>query len=884
MEIKDISGNVILSVTVTKDAVHTKSLMETDSCKLSWKSDKYAKIPLGTYIEWDGRRYSLTAPYIPEIEDEAEFRYEPEFVSRIMRWKLLPFFFVEYTNDAVTSCETDWTLTYSPSQFMKAVCNAIRFSTDEIWTFAVDSSLTKALSISFQGVDIISGLNSIASSFGTEWWADEDARVLHLGKCSIGDTVSLTVGQNVGSPSVNKVGDGFYTRFYAFGSTRNITQKYSGGTSSIYVAQKRLALPKSTCPNGYKDIKSGLSEAETNVKVLIFDDVYPHAGLKLTDVRSKQDFVRDSNGKKVQISTDSNGNPVYDTYNIYYFKLSNSDGTPFVFDSSTYSEENPGGMVLEGMKLSVSFRSGLLNGREYELIYHKGGSTDLGSDYSDFYEIIYDSSSGAIIPNIYLYPVSGDECTLFNIKMPDSYVSTGEQDLENELDKAIAEYTADKDIYTLPSYTAEFMRSGLRLDVGRKVRMTCGSYQLETRVTKIEEHMDIPYDCTLTIGESLVKGSISEVKEEVSNVSRDVEVIKALGDMTNTINSAYSLTQQKILASLARWSDMFTLETDKNGTTYVRAKYDLMSERGVATYSGMEAVVPSVFSGMPIDGKSIYWDNGILKSYNVGGDGHTHENKGVLDTLTPGLIKEWNTAYAKSHTHQNEAVIDEITQDSVDNWDTAYANNHTHQNKATLDGVSGTKVGEWNNKVASVVLDGLLLKVNNAGTVVTYSVPIASDTANGAVSTTAQTYAGRKTFKNGIIANGIDFESDTQIAQQWFKSTIDGVMTTFGAIGTYGNGIDMFIACQRSGKQLYLANDGRLGYGDWDNGMAYLKVEKDADGNAIFSYENNIKTPNYIQIGDYRIVVDTANNALKIVKADGTAANLIVSGGTTTYE
>lgn len=56
-------------------------------------------------------------------------------------------------------------------------------------------------------------------------------------------------------PSVSESKDGYYTRFYAFGSTRNITQEYDSGQATNHIANKRLGLDPTKYPGGFKDIK-----------------------------------------------------------------------------------------------------------------------------------------------------------------------------------------------------------------------------------------------------------------------------------------------------------------------------------------------------------------------------------------------------------------------------------------------------------------------------------------------------------------------------------------------------------------------------------------------------------------------------------------------------
>ena len=58
----------------------------------------------------------------------------------------------------------------------------------------------------------------------------------------------------------------------------------------------------------------------------------------------------------------------------------------------------------------------------------------------------------------------------------------------------------------------------------------------------------------------------------------------------------------------------------------------------------------------------------------LSGDSHTHENKEVLDDITPEKVAAWDAANTDSHKHTNKEVLDGITSEKVAAWDAAEAN------------------------------------------------------------------------------------------------------------------------------------------------------------------------------------------------------------------
>lgn len=104
----------------------------------------------------------------------------------------------------------------------------------------------------------------------------------------------------------------------------------------------------------------------------------------------------------------------------------------------------------------------------------------------------------------------------------------------------------------------------------------------------------------------------------------------------------------------------------------------------------------------------------------VAEEAHSHDNKAVLDSLTPELFTELyelqqfedqtkeslhtlkesvdnfsNTA----HTHENKAVLDKITQEMLDDIasiGTVVGQAHWHHNLSTLNGITDSHVTRWN--------------------------------------------------------------------------------------------------------------------------------------------------------------------------------------------
>ena len=526
IEIRSISGNVLLSVPVLKDAVSHEELMASDYVQLKWDSDKGGILPAGSYIEHDGERYSLLEPYYPTRDNEVTFRYNPQFHSRIIRWQKIIVPVYSYNEDGVTiaSRELDWTYTGTPAGLLSMIARAIEEETGERWEVSLSEDLPETVTIAAQSSSVWSLLSELAEQCETEWWANKRAQHVYLSKCSHGAPITLEVGRNIKVPSVTPSSEEYYTRFYAFGSSRNVTQMDSAVQGSII--NKRLALDPAKYPGGYKDIRghfeggryvSDLLPGEVLVKSLYFDDIYPSSKLTISEVRKRMRYRTDDNGDFVRIGgTDEE--PVYEQYAIWYFQVPGFE----------FKEE----MIIENLELSVAFKSGELRGREFPLTYHAkdakvADKADVDKEFAvkaGEYEITFDETDYLIIPGTdYIIPHEGDEIVLFNIEMPEEYKESAYVELEEALDKEIDRLTKDNNAYEFESNPVSFYNDDTDVALGQNVNFINGKSSLHTRVMMVEKHLDYSFEQKIRVGNEIVKGSRQQLKDEVRNVGEEVK-------------------------------------------------------------------------------------------------------------------------------------------------------------------------------------------------------------------------------------------------------------------------------------------------------------------------------------------------------------------------
>ena len=558
INIKNIDGSLLYAAPVTKDAVFHHELMSSEYIELVFNEVTVIDIPIGAYVEYNGSRYTVTNPVAPDIIDGG-YKYTIQFKADWMRWEGVTYF---YINEFSQKNETSWSMTATPDLFLQMIVENISRATGKTYTFSYDSSLTSTKDLQFNNTTVLEALSMVADAFETEWWIE--GTVIHLSRCEHGDALALTYGQNIGVPSVQRSSE-YATRIYAFGSTRNITQDYQNSGTTNALVEKRLTLPAGKYPNGYKDIKPNLSPEEIIEKTVIFDDIYPSSDFAISDVR-----VKVSVDSTTEVGKDENGNPIYASMPVYFFKIA----------GIAFSED----LIIEGLTLKVHFLTGHLQGREFELAYHKDTSE---------YEIIVNQDGAIKLPNETLLPQDNDVVVLFNIVMPDEYVTSAENRLEAALDDYIEKkLLSDNNTYSFKSNPVTFAENNTSVNVGRKITLNHGTGILQSRILSIEYPLEYPSKVDISVGESIPQGKISSVETEVVNASSTIEIIQAYNNVAQTVQNLYARTQNQITEGLAKLANMWILDQSKDTTPnktnpdvwFVRSPYDVVGLKGISAY------------------------------------------------------------------------------------------------------------------------------------------------------------------------------------------------------------------------------------------------------------------------------------------------------------
>lgn len=587
-------GSISMQAFVTKEAKREEELSKSDYISLSFNATVKVVLPMGAYIEHTyyidktrsvTQKFMLLEPYTPTQVDEMSWKYVVEFHHPKMHLGKIPFYIKTKNSRNEDINQTIWSFVGTPQGMMENVCaflnNDIKFGKCG-WKAILSGAMNNSISVSFSDNDVLSALTEISNAAGDEceWHIDYDDEIVYLGKVSIdsAEKFKLSVGENVGVPSVTESSDGYYNAFAVFGGTRNITQvndkneNVSSGDIRLQLAKGDGLIVIDGSPVQFSVDEFSVMDLRTDktfpkfTKVLNFPDVYPSLDTYVYDVRGRKKYVLDpQTNKPIVLRTDEQGNVLeYKTFTVWFMRLAyctkskevgkqaiNStvkDGVTYYWYDFVITDD----LKINGKTLSCSFEPNFEEGAlstplvgrgtngdnvGFELTYHTKSRTSHESDdcsTGNFnikegdYEIIYQEDNNIIIPTNeeqLIIPKGKTlptfECNkviLYNIAMADAYKVSAQEKLLEAAKKDIILALSDTNNYTVKSYPHVFKDQRPRLQIGQKVSFLSKGQRLDTRVLRLSTNLDFDYIQEITVGNKVIKGAVSQLKEDVQSI------------------------------------------------------------------------------------------------------------------------------------------------------------------------------------------------------------------------------------------------------------------------------------------------------------------------------------------------------------------------------
>lgn len=487
-------GIQILDAPVTKEAIIKYALMGDYYIELPFNQLQYIQIPQGSYILYKGRKFEIMATVYPEFDNKTGgYKYTLKFEAQQNHMKRFVCFWLGGDNpEAVFHNTTDL-----ESFGALIVANMNKHLGVETWSVGtIDVENPKATKlVSFNGDKCWDILNTIAETFEVEWWTEENGDLvsLNFGKLERGTPEEFKRGDVVKSIPAKKGDDSSYgTRFYVFGSTRNLTSDYGQapqGGETNHVSEIRLRLP-----NGqrYIDAIPNLDKSAIVEQVVFFDDIYPKNTETITSIETVDREIIEGQTDKAYVM---------------YCK-----DTPFL----------PSDMI-EGETLGATFTSGSLMGRDFELsINYKPETWKPEDGFDKKFEIIAQvetsGESQLIVPNESLHPEPGDTFVLTGVKLPQQRIEEAEEELLKAGQAYAAKNSSDTDVYTCETNPVYCTVNDKNYNAGQAVLLVDPRFGLDGRLSRIqgyEKKLYNEYIATYTIGDNTPYSRIGSIESDV---------------------------------------------------------------------------------------------------------------------------------------------------------------------------------------------------------------------------------------------------------------------------------------------------------------------------------------------------------------------------------
>ena len=512
IDIKDISGAILLTTLINEGCKRKFTLMKEDYIMLKFSLENPIYFKLGSYVECNFGLFEACDLQKPAFNtNTAGYDYELRLDAYYWKWKNKIF---KYTPET-TGQEASWNLT-APLDVQAGIVlrnlKALGYTyKGQDFVFSIDSTVeNKSQLMSYDNINILDACFEMAKKWDCECWVTEN--IIHFGRCESGDAVDFEIGKNVQEMSQSESRSTYATRIYAFGSTKNIPSDYRPVDETVVVngvVQKRLMLPEGT---PYIDAYPDMTTEEAVEQVVIFDEVYPRRTGIMSDVTTIE--VTD----KVE---NEDGTTTEEKWNAYRFR---DTGVNF---SEKY--------ILPGQELRIRFASGLLNGLEFAVKFNPEGKPEKLEDggwnpEAQLWEIVRNEDYGRPLPGDVLFPQDGDEYVLSgwdSTKITElGLVGAAEQELKEKTEKYAAKSKIDPSTYNCKMMSdVAYSEDGIHnlYGAGQKVNLINKAYfenGRQSRVIGFEFNLDYSFDSPVyTVGETAAYSRIGELEEKVESLT-----------------------------------------------------------------------------------------------------------------------------------------------------------------------------------------------------------------------------------------------------------------------------------------------------------------------------------------------------------------------------
>ena len=474
-----------IEILPTDESYRYRSIMGEHTLTLYFSLSTYTDIPTGAWYEFANERYTLNQPAKIVKHNTRNFEYTLTMDSEGANLKNYKF---RNPNDKTLK----FPFTASPRYHVQILVDCLNMI-DSGWQVGNCIEASEKL-VSYNHNNCLEALEMIAKAFETEY--EIIGKTIHLHKVEYfkNNPLPLQYGKGKGfKTGVSRTTEqSRITRLYAQGGDRNIDRSKYGN--------KELLLPKS--------------------------QEYTYEGVT---------FVSDDKGLSVAIKNAQNNGFVneqsLDLSHIYpkrkgtvsgFFAVDIDKHFYDIFDDSIPQALDFNAMQIKGEKMLIYFESGMLSGREFEV-----------SNYNHVekrFQLVPKEEDGVTMPNDIFRPNIGDEYSVYNMQMPNAYISDNATksgaswEMMKEACKYLYENRADLFTFTgdLDGIYAKkhWTNIGGRLKMGAYINFSDTEFQrtpVPIRIVGLKEYVNNPYSPQIELSNKVQGHSFASEMRKLQN-------------------------------------------------------------------------------------------------------------------------------------------------------------------------------------------------------------------------------------------------------------------------------------------------------------------------------------------------------------------------------
>lgn len=518
------NGTTLAEITVDDNSYRHRAIMGDNTLTLYFSLPEHLEIPIGTYTNFQGTRYTLIRPEALKMKHSRCFEYTVTMEgadAKAKRWK--------FRNPV--DGRLKFPLTATPREHLQMFVDNMN-ERDSGWSIGSCIEGVEQL-ISYNHNYCLEALQLMAQQFDTEY--EISGKVVSLRKVEYNknNPLALSYGKGNGFKSGvgrSNSGDSLPVEIlYVQGGTDNINPTVYGSPELLLPKGQTLGYDGNVFSDqaGYVTSKGrtytasqdGLSIQRSDKPL----DSYAEDSLDCSTICPKRVGTISS---VVAVDTDKHFYDIIDS------------SIPFSLDYNNY--------LIAGETMTVIFQSGMLAGREFEAKYIHEPILNRDSEIVKAgrrFEIVPQDIDGQTMPSETFKPVAGNTYAVFHCALPDAYVrddaskSGASWDMFREAIRYMYEHEEQQFTFKgeLDGIWAkqDWENIGSRIVLGGYIEFSDDRFQPDgvlVRIVGIKDYINNPHSPIIELSNQTITGGFSSALKELENeeVTTDQKISSAV--------------------------------------------------------------------------------------------------------------------------------------------------------------------------------------------------------------------------------------------------------------------------------------------------------------------------------------------------------------------